>query len=238
MRIRLVGLLCGGLLLPCLPAVALAAGEKVDVRVEGASRTLVSERTVTLTDAPVVKDGDPSHSCTADSAAAALEAATGGDWTGQWSEGLGYFVQSIRGEKPASASNFFELWIDHRESTTGLCDTKLRPGDSVLLFPQSCVFDSATKGCRNAPVTPLALRTPARASVGQWFTVTIVGYSAAGRARPVRGAVLYASGRRLGTRSDAQGRIRVRGRTRGVLSLHAAAPGRARSEVAVVRIGS
>src|SRR4051794_37699301 len=57
MPIRITGLLCGGvMLLSAASASAAASPIKVHVRVEGAKKTLVSERTVTLADAPIVKD--------------------------------------------------------------------------------------------------------------------------------------------------------------------------------------
>src|SRR5919202_422633 len=78
------------------PALA-AAPTTVDVRVEGARATLVAT-TVRTTTTPVIKDGDPAHSCTGTSGAGALERATGGRWSGTWSDGLGYSVDAVRGE--------------------------------------------------------------------------------------------------------------------------------------------
>ena len=82
MPTRLIGLLAGGLLL-CTTGPALAAQAfDVKIRVEGKSKTLVKERKVTLADAPIIKDGNPDHSCSGQSALGALQQGTGGNWSG------------------------------------------------------------------------------------------------------------------------------------------------------------
>src|SRR3954451_5504391 len=158
MPTRLIALLAGSLLLGTT-VPALAAGPfDVKIRVEGKHKTLVNERKVTLADAPVIKDGNPDHSCSGQSALGALQQGTGGHWSGSYSQGLGYFVSTIRGEKP-TGNDFFELWINHRLSSQGFCDAKLVVGQSVLVFRQTCVFNADTQQCPDE-VTPLGLRVP------------------------------------------------------------------------------
>jgi hypothetical protein len=217
-----------------VPAVADAA-LPAKIRIEGVHKTLVSERTVTLADAPIVKDGDASHSCPGTSALGALQAGTNGDWTGKWSEGLGYFVSSIRGEKPAGSS-FFSLWVNHRLSTTGGCDTKLKRNDSVLLFVDRCVFDSATNGCKNKPVTPLGVRVTPRVRRGSRFTVSVVRYTNSGRPVPQAGARVFANQRPLRGHTDAKGHLRVRATHVGGVSFFATHTGNAKSETEKTRV--
>src|SRR5689334_1251044 len=82
MPIRLTGLLCGAVLLVSAQAAVAAGPFDVSIRVEGKARTLVKERKVTLADAPIIKDGNPEHSCNGQAAIGALQAGTGGNWTG------------------------------------------------------------------------------------------------------------------------------------------------------------
>src|ERR1700682_5980936 len=64
---------------------ARAAGPAaVTVRVEGLTETKLASTQVTTTTTPVVKDGNPAHSCPGTSAAGALQLATAGNWSGTW----------------------------------------------------------------------------------------------------------------------------------------------------------
>ncbi|MEA2195231.1 MAG: hypothetical protein QOG42_1665, partial [Solirubrobacteraceae bacterium] len=122
---RLLVVLAGGALLGALAGPAAAAGPAdVTVRVEGAAQTLVP-RTAVHTDAtPINKDGQAAHTCSGTAAAGALEKATGGDWSGPWFDGLGYSVQTIKGETHAfPAPEYFTLWINHRATSEGVCGT-------------------------------------------------------------------------------------------------------------------
>ena len=233
MPTRLIGLLCGGALLLSVPAVATAA-TSVDIRVEGASRTLVSGRTVSLTSAPVVKDGNPEHACPGASAAGALQRATN-DWKATWYESpRGYLVDAIRGEDPPG-TQFFAFWVNRKPAALGVCDVMLKDGDEVLFFPDRCdTFDPATQACADARL-PLGIRVPASARRGRTITVSVVRYSTAGRAIAERAASVYANGRRVG-RTDGAGRLRVRAAKVGRVSFYARKAGRVKSELDVTRI--
>ncbi len=174
-----------------VPSVAPAAAPAtVSVRIEGAGGTLVPRTTLTTTTTPVVKDGDPAHSCTGTSVAGALERATGGGWGGSWADGLGYFVTGVEGESPPDVSSYFTLWVNERSSATGICDTELQDGDRVLLFLDRCDYDPQTQGCANAPVLPLGLSAPDRATRGKPFPVRVVRYAPDGTPAPVAGATV------------------------------------------------
>ncbi len=227
MPTRLAGLLCGGLLL--LP-VSAANAATATVRVEGASRTLVPSRQVALTGPTVVKDADQSHSCPGGSAAGALERATAGAWTAKWSEGLGYFVDGIRGERHDGSPEFWSVWVDHASAQTGLCQISMKAGEELLLFVDRCDFDAATQGCKGKPVTPLGIMGPRSGRPGSVVTLRVVAYQADGKPSPLAGASILAGPKWRG-RTDAHGRFRVRVPRRGSEFLRAAKSGRARSEV-------
>lgn len=233
MPTRLISLLCGGLLLVSAASAAAADPFKVSIRVEGKSRTLVPERRVTVADGPIFKDGNPDHSCNGQSALGALHAGTGGDWGGSYSEGLGYFVDTIKGEKPGG-SDFFQLWVNHRESTVGFCDAVMQPNDEVLVLRQSCTYDPETEQCPDE-VLPLGIRVAKKIERGRVRTVKVVAYRPNGRARAERGAVVFVNGKRLG-RTNRKGRIKVRGTKAGVAKIYAKDKGRVRSETVAVRI--
>lgn len=235
MQLRLAGLLIGGVLFVSAPAHAANAPINVHFRAEGSRSTLVSQRTVTLADAAIVKDGDPAHSCPGQSALGALQAGTGGDWQGSWSEGLGYFVNEIKGERH-SGSSFFSLWVNHKLSSAGLCGANLKPGGDVLLFVDRCVFDQAKNACKNKSITPLGIRAPRTARRGTILTVTVVRYTNAGRTKPVAGAAVYANGKRLKSGTNARGRLRLRATKVGRVRFFATRPGNAKSEVDTTRI--
>ena len=235
MPTRLIALLCAGALLACASSALAAAPFKVSVRVEGKSRTLIKERKVTLADAPIIKDGNPDHACNGQAAIGALQAGSGGNWSGSWFEGLGYSADAIMGNRP-KAPGYFELWVNHRLSSTGLCDTRMSAGDQVLMFVQDCTYDPALQGCRN-PVTPLGVRVAHRIKRNSVRTVRVVAYAADGSTKPDPGATVYVNGRRLG-RTNARGWIHIRGTRTGRGTIYATDRGHARSETAVVRIVS
>src|SRR3954452_7425154 len=204
MPTRIIGLLAGGLLLLSAGPALAADAFDVKVRIEGKSKTLVKERKVTLADAPVNKDTDPSHGCSGQSALGALQGGTGGAWEGSYSEGLGYYVSAIKGEKP-SGNDFFELWVNHKEDTVGFCDQMMKAGDDVVIFVQRCVYDPKTQLCPEE-VTPLGLRIPSKVKKGRVRTLTVVDYTPAGKATPEPGATVYFNGHRK-YKTNAKGQV-------------------------------
>lgn len=232
MPTRLTGLLCGGLI-AASAGPALAAGPfDVSIRVE-AKRTLVKERTVTVSEGVINKDGQPGHDCSAQSALGALHQGTEGDWNGSFTEGLGYFVSEIKGVKP-SGNDYFTLWVNNRPSSTGFCDTALKEDDEVLVFRQRCVFDPDTQACPEE-FTPLGVRAPSEVKRNRVAKIKVVAYNARGRAKAARGAVVFVNGDRLG-KTKRDGTVKVKGTKLGTATVYAKKRGHVRSETDRVRV--
>lgn len=230
--IRITGLLCGGLLLLCA-GPAQAAPFKVSIRVEAKSKTLVEERRVTVSEGEVVKDGDPAHACDGQAAIGALHQGTGGDWEGSWSEGMGYFVTAIADHKPR-APGYWEMWINRRQATAGICDAELEPGDDVLFFVQDCEYVPALERCRN-PVLPLGVRVASTIRRGDVKPIRVVRYKPNGKAAPAAGARVFVNGERIG-RTDEKGTIDIKGTDLGSAEVHAVKAGHVRSETERFRV--
>ncbi len=172
-----------------------AAPAPVTVRVVGAAPnfpTLLPVTQVLTTTAPVAKDGG---SCTGTSAAGALEEATKGNWEGVWNSGFGdYEVVSIAGQSyPFDASSnknyYWSLWLNDKESTTGVCGSQLETGNQVLFFP-GC-FGSE---CPAAP-NVLAVEAPAVAGLGSSVIVKVLSYpGTGGEPTPAAGATVSSEG--------------------------------------------
>src|SRR4051794_30513152 len=119
------------------PASALAAGPAdVTVRVEGTNDTLVARTAVHTTTTPVVKDGNPAHSCTGTSVAGALEIATAGNWSGTWFDGFGYSVEMIAGESHLFGSGHYWGEFVNGAFGNGACPDELSQSDEVLFAPE------------------------------------------------------------------------------------------------------
>lgn len=226
-----------GAVVLCLSAFASAARAagpaSVSVRVEGASQTLVPPTNVTTTNSPVIKDGNPAHTCPGTSAAGALELATSGNWNGSWFSGLGYSVETVAGEghlfEPGAPANYFwSVWLDNKSATTGICEAELNPGDSVLFFPE-CF--SETSACPPAP-NPLGITAPAVGEVGSPVTVRVTSYAnATGAPSPAVGAAV-AGGGASGT-TDSSGEATLKFAGPGTVVLHASATDSVRTEANV-----
>ena len=216
-------------MLPVTPA--LAAPANVTVRIEGQSTTLVPRTAIRTSTEAVVKDGDPSHSCSGTAAAGALEQATGGNWSGTWFHPFGYSVERILGESHVfPAPEYFALWINHRSATEGVCGTttELQEGDDVLFFVDRCVSDPVTFNCTNEPVLPLGLTVPRTVSPGTPFTVTVVQYAPDGTPSPAVGATVQ-GGDAPAPRTDAGGHAIVTIAAPGPAALRATLANRAPS---------
>jgi hypothetical protein len=235
MKMRLLSLLLGAFL--CSLALASGAWAKsVSVRVEGSTHTLVKRSLVTLGTGSFDKDGNSAHQCSATSAAGALEEATNGSWTGTWSDGLGYFVSNIRGERHSGSPDFFSFWINDKLATSGICQTQLRQGDEILFFVDSCVFDAASGACSNDPVLPLELRLAGHQSKDGSTLVTVVAYTATGKTKIVSKASVLRDGIWLG-KTDSHGHLRINLRRKRTVSLTAIKRGYARSDVVRATLG-
>jgi hypothetical protein len=190
------GVVFAAVLFVVMTAVALSAPPAlagspatVTVRVLGPAPSytaLIPPTQVTTTTAPVVNDGEPTHSCLGTSAAGALQLATAGDWQGKWfdeGEATGYFVETIEGTTPPAASSYWSFWLNNREATEGICESELEAGDQVLFFPECFGECPAPPGSTHV----LGIEGPATAEVGQPTSVTVVSYNTKGERSPAAG---------------------------------------------------
>ena len=218
--------------LPIAPASAASgAPSTVGVRVLGAGPAfpaLLPLTEVTTTTAAIEKAGG---SCAGTSAAGALELATGGNWEGNWNSGFGdYEVISIEGQaypfdSESNKNYFWSLWLNGRETATGICGTALETGDQVLFFP-SC-FGSECP----APPDVVVLEGPAAAEVGAPVAITVLSYpGSGGEPGPAAGATVSAEG--VTDKADSSGHAMLTFARAGSFAVHATAgsavPGEAR----------
>jgi len=233
MRRRSLGL--AAVILAFAATPALAAPSPVTVRVEGASDTLIPRTALTTTTATVNKDGVAGHDCAGTSAAGALEQASGGNWTGTWSAGLGYSVNAVKGEAHAFGSGqFWGFFVNDALAASGICGVELQTGDSVLLAP---ISETATSfgvlGVSGVPATatlgqPIAVKVTRTTSD---FTGTVTHDA-------VAGATVTGGGASAVTGADGSAQL-VLG-TRGPTTLRATDSGdiRSASEPVCVTDGS
>jgi hypothetical protein len=223
-------LLSSAALVVCTAALA-AAPASVSVRVEGLSQTLVEPTTLTTTSTPVVKDANPADSCSATSATGALELATQGNWGGAWNKGLGYAVEAIDGESyafdPSSNANYYwTYWLNNKSSESGICESELNPGDSVLFF-----VECYGRECP-PPSNPLGISAPASGEVNSPVGVTVTSYhNPDGASSPAVGATVRGGGAVATTNSSGQATLSFA--TAGRYTLHGTAAGSVRTESSI-----
>jgi hypothetical protein len=220
-RSALAAVLISLLALLALAAAAPAAGPAtVTVQVEGLSETKLPPTQVTTATTPVVKDGNPEHSCTGTSALGALQLATNGNWDGPWSSSFNqYEIYSIMGElhefEASSKANYYwSFWLDDKEAGAGACEEELTQGDRVLFFP-ACFGEA----CPPSP-TPLGIEAPAIADSGESVAVTVNQYNTKGEASPAVGATVSGGGVSATTDSQGHATMRFAGDV-GTFTLHA-----------------
>ncbi len=206
----------------------------VSVRVEGLASTLLAETTVNTKATSIDKDGKPADRCEGDTAAVALQDATGGHWTaGTFSSSLGYPVIGIRGESyPFTSAYYWSFWIDGTPATTGICGATLHKGEHLLFFPQ-CSQESASS-CPQGTFNPavLELRGPATARVGKHVTLSVKSVeNLTGQASAGAHVKLRAAGRTVTT--GASGRAKLTFTKAGRFRIVATAPDSIRDELTV-----
>ncbi len=159
------------------PAAALAAGTTVTVRVEGAKRTLLAQKSVHTHAGSITKDGAPKGSCPAADAVGAFNQATHGNWIGTYSSGLGLEITKIMGERHVFSrdNSYWGFWINNKFASFGICEQKLKKGDRLLFAP------APDKGS----VFPTAIKAPRTSRTGSSFKVRVIYYNAAGKATPL-----------------------------------------------------
>ena len=230
MRITLAPALAGALVAGLLaPASGIAV--TATIRVEGASATLVPQRTTTLPDAGTTVvtddlDGDavtvPARSATAQLRLATREAGLPlGFDIFDFGPGPVSFTTVIGPD--ATPSDFSSSWrvkVNHAATQVGADEVLLAPGDEVLW---SFGDPGAPELDVTAPAAPVAAGTP--------FTVTVRAFDNAGVATPAAGATVR-YGPATAT-ADASGRARLSGDGAGPGSVTATAPGAVRDAAAV-----
>jgi len=186
-----------------------AAPPSVYLRVEGAGTTLLAQTLVPTTATSTVKG----KLCSGTSAAGALNAGTGGNWSGSYDAKFkDYLVGAILGETP-TGGNFWTLWVNGRSSSTGACATPLHPGDRELWF--DCVAD-ASFNCTN---DPLALKLPPAVEFGHAVSGSVLQLDGAGHGKPVTGAAVSGGG--LSAVSSAHGTVNFVAHRAGLIELQA-----------------
>ncbi|HYF28726.1 MAG TPA: hypothetical protein VD931_23495 [Baekduia sp.] len=217
--------LSGAALLASAASATAAGPADVTVRVEDDAATVLPRTALRTTTTPVVKDG--THACSGTSAAGALERATGGAWSGAWSDGFGsYSVDTIKGvAHPFGSGAYWAFYVDDIAQGTGVCGRELTNGEEVLFVAQS--ESGPSKGI-------LRLRgLQARVTPGQSVTVQVVRtttqfasdppYAATPKTEPAAGATI--SGPGIALTADAQGRASFVASSKGEQSLRATRSG-------------
>lgn len=205
----------GALALALTPAAAAAkSATTVTVRVEGAKKTLLAPTTVKVpTSGWITKGGTPKGSCSATTAAGALNVATRHHWNGTWDKSFGAFLlTTIFGEKyTLKTKDYWSIWVDGSYAQSGLCDLKLHRGEQVLF---AAVPDSF-------PITGHVLVLKASATkirIGSVLTVT-AGYR--GKHGFTRASGVTVSGAGVKKRTDARGQVKFTISHKGTLVLQA-----------------
>jgi hypothetical protein len=218
------GLTAGILALSALAApAALAAGPKVSVRVEGAKKTLLAPKTVTLSGKSVPGNAE----CGPTSAGAAIDQATNGSWD------RGSFVTTLLGEShDYSQNDFWAEWIDRGQGYKyggGVCADQLEAGDQVLML-----VDQAPYGEGSDAEVPLNLKgIPKSVTVGRPVTLRVMGTvlhsfdPGSGATVPIAGATVSGGGQKAV--SNARGRVTLRFKRGGAVTLRARKAGDVRS---------
>jgi len=207
--------------------VALGAGSKVTVRVEGKKRTLLATKSIRTHGGFITRGGAPSGACPASSAAGALDVATKHHWQGTWSTSFNdYLIKGILGDTESSSKFYWGIWINNSYATSGACGLKLHPGDQVLFAVDSVAHHEH----------PLAIKAPSHATAGNAFDVKVVSFSNKGKSKPLAGAHLAGAGQSVVTNSH--GVAHVVASKAGTLTLGASDNGYIRAAQVRVRVTS
>jgi hypothetical protein len=206
---------------------ASAAAVKVNVRVEGKTRTLL-ERNVDTFVHEVTADNTGPHKCDGTNGGASSQpvpTVTGAfddaarkenlAWQGSWNASFEDFLINTVGPDSATSSQFWGTALNFRDTEAGGCQVKVETGDQVLI-----AYDSFGK-------KKLRLTGPRGARAGELFTLFVLDGVTGER---VKGATVG------GKRSSSAGRVYFRVRERGLLRFKADGTNVVRSNEWKVRI--
>jgi hypothetical protein len=224
--IRPIALAAASIVLALVPTAALAAGATtVSVRIEGQSRTLLAPTNVQTHAGSITKGGAPAGACPATTAAGALDVASKSNWNGKFYTSFNdYLISSILGDTPNTKVGYWGVWVDNRYATVGVCEIKLKRGDTVLFAVDSVKHHEH----------PLGLSGPAKATTGHALQLKVVSYSDAGQAKPIAGAHLTGAGSNVVT--NRQGVATITSQRAGKLKLTASDSGYIRSAALTVNV--
>ena len=209
------------------PTAALAAGSTVSVRVEGLTKTLLATKVVHTHLGSITKGGTPVGSCSATTAAGALDIATKHHWSGSYGT-YGLSVTQVFGETHSlspGSEDYWSIWVDNKFAPAGICALKLHRGEQ-LLFAAVPVKGTAY---------PIVISAPKHASTGHAFTVKVTYFNAKGVAKPLPGATVHNGARTATTGAD--GTVSITPQHAGKLTYAAAKAGYIRSAASTVSVG-
>ena len=206
---------------------ATAGAVKVNVRVEGKTRTII-ERNVDTFAHEVTADGTGPHKCDGTNGGASAtpgptvtgafdDAAkkAGVVWEGSWNQSFEDFLINKVGPDAATSSQFWGTVLNFEDTSAGGCQVQVKEGDQVLI-----AYDAFGK-------TKLRLSGERGERAGEVVTL-VVRDGASGKR--VRGA-------KVGTKtSSSAGRVFFRIKGRGLYRFKADAPNSIRSNQWKVRI--
>jgi hypothetical protein len=168
---------------------ALAAGHspKVNIRVEGLTKTLIAAEQIQTKSGTVTRTGHPIVGTTA---LGALNTATEGHWAGSWSAQYSeWSVIGILGESHAFSSKYFwAVYGNHTEASAGAGEVNLKAGDKIVY---------AVLPDKDYDETLLGATAPATATVHKAFKLKLVDYNAKGKPVPLKGATLKFDGKSI-----------------------------------------
>ena len=225
MKLRSLAVMAALGLLAAIPATAAAV--KVNVRVEGKTKTII-ERNVNTFVHEVTADNTGPHTCDGTNGGAstvpgptltgALDDAArkaGVIWEGSWNASFEDFLINKVGPDAATSSQFWGTALNFRDTEAGGCQVKVESRDQVLI-----AFDSFGK-------PKLRLTGPRGARAGDVITLFVLDGATGER---VKGA-------KVGTkRSSSAGRVYFRMSKRGLYRFKADRAGAVRSNQWKVRI--
>ena len=185
-------------LLAALTATGAQAA-KVNVRVEGATKTLL-ERNVDTFVHPVTGDASGPHKCDGTNNGASTspgETLTGAfddaakkeslSWAGTWNASFEDFLIDRVGPDSATSSKFWGTALNFKDTEAGGCQVKVTAGDQVLIafdsFGKPKLQLTGVRGARSGRVFALFVRDGA---TGQ----ALAGARVAGRTTNTQGRVL------------------------------------------------
>ncbi|MET0603930.1 MAG: DUF4430 domain-containing protein [Baekduia sp.] len=162
MKKQILGLLVGGFTLAMTASPAMAAS--VSVEIEGQAKILAP--TIVTTPSSVNKDG--TNSCDGNTAMGALDAATGGNWSGSYSLNS-YSVETVLGEShPFGTGAYWTFYVNGNYANAGPCGIPVQDNDKILFYAGDNAFVDGQGGFDE----PVLLTAPATAKPGVPFTVT------------------------------------------------------------------